>query len=98
MTRAYRTKAQQAALVALWRASGKTRAAFCASAGISPATFTRWLAGPPATMTFTEVLPPSFVPLTAPAPVVVVLPGGVRLVVEAGSSMSLVAELARVLG
>jgi hypothetical protein len=104
MARGYRTREQQRELVERWRGSGTTRAAFCARVGISPATFTRWLARAPAPMTFAEVVPPrsSHVaprpPEGAPAPVVVVLPGGTRLVVEAGASMALVAELARVLG
>lgn len=98
MARGYRTREQQAVLVARWRASGSTQAAFCAQAGISTSTFTRWLARPSIAMTFAEVLPPALVVSRPTAPVVVVLPGGARLVVEAGSSMSLVAELVQVLG
>ncbi len=96
MARGYRTREQQSELVTQWRASGRSRAAFCAQEGISSATFARWLSRAPAPMTFAEVLPP---PRTPPSPsVVVVLPCGARLVVRAGASMSLVAELARVLG
>lgn len=96
MARGYRTREQQSDLVARWRASGATRAAFCARLGISTATFARWLSREPAPMTFAEVVLPA---RRAPclAPVVVVLPSGTRLVVEAGSPVSLVAELARAL-
>ena len=103
MARGYRTREQQQEWVERWRGSGSTRTAFCARLGVSKATFTRWLAHAPAPMTFAEVVPPrsaqllARAPELAPAPVVVVLPGGTRLVVEAGSPMSLVAELARVL-
>lgn len=104
MARGYRTREQQRELVERWRGSGSTRAAFCARLGVSSATFARWLARAPAPMTFAEVVPPRSAQVPArsreiaPAPVVVVLPNGTRLVVEVGSSMSLVAELARVLG
>jgi hypothetical protein len=98
MAQGYRRKPQQAEIIARWRASRLTRGAFCAQLGISPGTFARWLAREPAAMTFAEVLTPVSPPPARSCAVVVILPGGARLVVEPGSPMSLVAELARVLG
>lgn len=95
MARGYRTKAERDRLLARWRASGSSREAFCARSGISESTLRRWLAEEAPPMAFVELVAEA--PRAPTAPVVVVLVGGTRLIVEAGSPVALVAELARAL-
>jgi transposase-like protein len=80
-------------LIETWKASGKTRQAFCAEHGIHPTTFSGWLkravARPPEG--FAEV----DLPKTSGVPIEVHLPNGIRIDVRTTGNLTRTAELIR---
>jgi transposase-like protein len=80
------------ALVAAYRKSGKSQAAFCRERGLNATTFSGWLskaAKGKAGFVAVEV------PMPASEPVEVILPGNVRVLLPVGGSMGATAELIR---
>jgi transposase-like protein len=94
------SKSQRARLVAQWRGSGSSQAAFARRHQIHPRTFFDWIracpAAPPAAAPF---VPVHVVAASAVAPpdaaegVTIVLPQGERLEVPAGASAAWVAAI-----
>ncbi len=98
MRRSTKTADERARLVAAWRASGTTQAAFARHHHIHPRTFFDWVCTCPPTHSATAspfmpvtVAPPAALPMTEA--LAIILPRGERLEVPAGTAPAWVAAI-----